>query len=52
VHWRPVQVGIRQGDRLQISGEGLQGRVVTLGQQLLDDGSAIRIVDAEQETAP
>lgn len=43
VTWRPVQVGIREGDRIQIFGEGLTGRVVTLGQQLVDDGSPITI---------
>ena len=43
VTWRAVEVGIREGDRLQVTGEGLSGRVVTLGQQLLDDGSSITI---------
>ena len=51
-HWHPVQVGIRQGDRVQIGGEGLSGRVVTLGQQLLDDGSAIRIATKAPEERP
>jgi RND family efflux transporter MFP subunit len=52
VVWRPVQVGIRQTERLQIQGEGLEGRVVTLGQQLLDDGSAIRIADPQGVELP
>jgi len=43
VSWRRVKVGIREGDRLQVEGEGLSGRVVTLGQQLLDDGAPITI---------
>ncbi len=43
VAWRDVTVGIRDGDRVQVTGEGLSGRVVTLGQQLIDDGSAITI---------
>jgi RND family efflux transporter MFP subunit len=43
VSWRPVTVGLQDDDRVQVSGEGLEGRVVTLGQQLLDDGSAITI---------
>lgn len=43
VVWREVQVGIREGNRVQVEGEGLTGRVVTLGQQLVDDGSAITI---------
>ncbi len=31
VVWREVKVGIREGDRVQVEGEGLSGRVVTLG---------------------
>jgi len=50
VSWRDVTVGIRDGSRVQIEAKGLSGRVVTLGQQLLEDGSAISI-PAEQ-TAP
>jgi RND family efflux transporter MFP subunit len=52
VHWRPVRLGIRQGARVQIIGAELSGRVVTLGQQLLDDGSAIRIATAKAELTP
>lgn len=43
VVWRPVNVGIREGDRVQVQGEGLSGRVVVLGQQLIKDGSSITI---------
>ena len=43
VAWREVKVGIRAGDRVQVQGEGLSGRVVTLGQQLVKDGAAITI---------
>jgi RND family efflux transporter MFP subunit len=43
VAWRDVKVGIREGNRVQVEGKGLVGRVVTLGQQLVDDGSAITI---------
>ncbi len=50
VAWREVAIGIRDGHRVQVEGEGLSGRVVTLGQQLLDDGAAITI-PAEQ-TSP
>ncbi len=39
--WRPVRIGVREGDRVQIEGAGLTGRVVTLGQQLVDDGSPV-----------
>lgn len=47
VAWRPVATGIREEGRVQVSGEGLAGRVVTLGQQLLEDGSAITIAGTE-----
>lgn len=43
VSWRPVEPGVRQGERVQVSGDGLEGRVVVLGQQLVDDGSPITI---------
>jgi RND family efflux transporter MFP subunit len=43
--WREVEVGIREGDRVQVTADGLTGRVVTLGQQLIDDGSPITIPD-------
>jgi RND family efflux transporter MFP subunit len=50
VSWRDVTVGIREGDRVQVEGEGLSGRVVTLGQQLVDDGSPITIPAVESES--
>jgi RND family efflux transporter MFP subunit len=37
----PVKVGIRDGERVQVTGEGLEGRVVTLGQQLIGDGTRV-----------
>lgn len=43
VSWREVTVGIRDGSRVQVEGEGLTGRVVTLGQQLVDDGSRVTV---------
>lgn len=45
VIWREVDVGIHQDGRVQVSGGDLAGRVVVLGQQLLKDGSAIRVAD-------
>jgi len=51
VSWWPVKVGIQEGDRVQIQGEGLTGRVVSLGQQLIDDGSVIFIPPAESPPA-
>jgi RND family efflux transporter MFP subunit len=50
VSWREVTVGIREGDRVQVEGEGLSGRVVTLGQQLVDDGTPITIPVVESES--
>jgi RND family efflux transporter MFP subunit len=41
VVFRPVEIGIRQGERVQVRGEGVVGRVVTLGQQQLEDGSTV-----------
>ena len=52
VSWREVSVGIEQEERLQVSGEGIEGRVVTLGQQLIDDGSAITIPERGGKRAP
>jgi RND family efflux transporter MFP subunit len=51
VVWSEVKVGVRQGGRVQVEGEGLSGRVVTLGQQLVKDGSAITIPDVQDEAA-
>lgn len=50
--WRAVDVGIRQGDRVQVRGDGLNGPVVVLGQQLLDDGSAILLPGAKDRERP
>jgi RND family efflux transporter MFP subunit len=43
VSWRPVKTGIRDAGRVQVLGEGLAGQVVTLGQQLIGDGSKVTI---------
>jgi len=51
VAWRPVQVGIGEGDLVQVTGEGLEGRVVILGQQLVDNGSPIIIPEIERKEA-
>ena len=50
VSWRDVAVGIRQGDKVQVEGERLGTRVVTLGQQLLDDGSEVSVEGEIKET--
>jgi RND family efflux transporter MFP subunit len=52
VRWQPVQTGIREDDRVQLVDSMLQGEVVVLGQQLLDDGTAITIPDAEASELP
>ena len=41
--WAPVQVGISEGERVQVTGDGISGRVVTLGQQLMDESSKLTI---------
>ncbi|MCA8961071.1 MAG: efflux RND transporter periplasmic adaptor subunit [Planctomycetes bacterium] len=43
VAWRSVIVGIREAGRAQVEGENIDGWVVTLGQQLIDDGSEVSI---------
>jgi multidrug efflux pump subunit AcrA (membrane-fusion protein) len=43
VNWVPVETGLRDGDRVQLLHADLSGRVVTLGQQLVEDGSIIHI---------
>jgi RND family efflux transporter MFP subunit len=43
VAWHAVRVGIEQDERVELLGSELRGRVVTLGHQLLDDGSAVTI---------
>jgi RND family efflux transporter MFP subunit len=48
VSWRPVKTFIRDADRVQVEGDGLSGRVVTIGQQFLDDGSAVTIPEQER----
>jgi RND family efflux transporter MFP subunit len=52
VAWHPVEVGIRQGAKIQVIGELPSERVVILGQQLLDDGSSIRIAESSKVAAP
>ncbi|MCA9321012.1 MAG: efflux RND transporter periplasmic adaptor subunit [Planctomycetes bacterium] len=41
VDWYPVTTGIRQGDAVQIVGSELSGWVVTLGHQLVEQGSRV-----------
>jgi multidrug efflux pump subunit AcrA (membrane-fusion protein) len=48
VRWQPVRIGIRADDRVQLLDNNLTGRVVTLGQQMVDDGVSIVIPDNGQ----
>mgnify|MGYP003870737533 FL=1 len=43
VSWVPLRTGIRTRDRVEVLEGELDGQVVTLGQQFLSDGTAIRI---------
>ena len=46
VRWQPVSAGFRQGDwRRILEPADLHGKVVTLGQQFLDDGARIQVVE-------
>lgn len=51
VSWREVTIGIREGDRVEVQGQGLSGRVVTLGQQLISDGAAVMMAGPENGAA-
>jgi len=51
VAWHEVTIGIRAGERVQVKGDGLTGRVVTLGQQLVKDGSRIMIPEEQNRPA-
>lgn len=42
----PVEVGVQDQGRVQVIGGGVRGRVVTLGQQQLHDGTPITIPEA------
>ncbi len=48
--WRQATVGIREGDRVQVEGDGIAGRVVVLGQQLVKDGSPVVVSGDEKKT--
>lgn len=54
VQFVPVALGIRQGGFVQVSGEGLAAgqQVVTLGQQLLDDGTVVTIPEPRDVAEP
>ncbi|ABK45024.1 efflux transporter, RND family, MFP subunit [Magnetococcus marinus MC-1] len=45
VQWCPVRVGIRQASQVAVTGGCVGAYVVTLGQEMLNDGTAVRVVD-------
>jgi len=47
--WQEVSTGIREGDRVEITSGPVSGRVVVLGQQLLDDGSPVIIANGRTD---
>lgn len=46
-----VETGIVQGERVQVTSPQLSGRIVVLGQQLLEDGAPITISDHDASPA-
>jgi len=52
VAWRPVEVGVRDGDRVEVRGPGVVGRVVTLGQELCDDGARVTVAGGASSAGP
>jgi len=48
VRWVPVVEGVRTADVVQILDPSISGRVVTLGQHRLSDGSKVRLVSVER----
>jgi multidrug efflux pump subunit AcrA (membrane-fusion protein) len=49
VRWAPVRRGLNEGGLVQVLGDGLSGAVVTLGQELCDDGSEVSVFIAGSE---
>jgi len=41
--WTPIRVGVRREERVQIFADELGAQVVTVGQQLIDDGAKVRV---------
>jgi RND family efflux transporter MFP subunit len=51
VKWVGVEPGIKDGEQVQLIDSDLSGQVVTLGQQLIEDGSTIRIAATHSKPA-
>lgn len=47
VRWRPVTLGIQEGERVEVRGDGLAGDVVVLGQEFCDDGTPVVVPDRD-----
>ncbi len=47
-HWQKVVPGIRDGNSVQIIEPEISGQVVTLGQQLLDEGSVLALPETPE----
>lgn len=52
VRWREVTPGIRNAGRVEVSGDEIRGRVVSLGQQLLEDGSPVLLPETDESSDP
>jgi len=52
VRWREVRLGILEAGRQQVLGEDLGEQVVVVGQQLLEDGSAVSVAGAVSVAKP
>jgi len=50
VFWQPVTTGIHEDTYVQVEGDGLSGRVVIVGQHLLEHGSVIIIPDTDHHS--
>lgn len=49
VRWVPVEIGLRNATEVEIVEPAVSGFVVTLGQHLVDDGSAVRLPEGLPE---
>jgi len=49
VRWAPIRRGLQEEGLVQVLGDGLSGAVVTLGQELCDDGSEVSVFIAGSE---
>jgi RND family efflux transporter MFP subunit len=47
VRWCPVEPGVRDAGRVEVRGSGLAGEVVTLGQQLIEDGARVTVAGGD-----